>query len=186
MELREFQKKVVRRLTDYLGALETQREKYSKLIEVDPDLAGDFDFPKKAWADLKLRDYKSMASGLGDPVPNVCFKVPTGGGKTLLACHSIDLINKLYRQQQTGLVLWIVPTTQIYNQTLSSLRDRNHPYRQVLDASSGGRTLVVEKTDRFTLDDVESNLCTLLLMRPSPARLSNCAVRKKGTMPRST
>lgn len=172
MELREFQKKVVRRLTDYLGALETQREKYSKLIEVDPDLAGDFDFPKKAWADLKLRDYKSMASGLGDPVPNVCFKVPTGGGKTLLACHSIDLINKLYRQQQTGLVLWIVPTTQIYNQTLRSLRDRNHPYRQVLDVSSGGRTLVVEKTDRFTIDDVESNLCILLLMLPSAARAS--------------
>lgn len=172
MELREFQKKVVRRLTDYLGSLDVQRQKFEKLVAVDPDLAGDFDFPKRAWEDLGLRDYRSATTGLGDPVPSVCFKVPTGGGKTLLACHSIDLINKLYRQQQTGLVLWIVPTTQIYNQTLRSLRDRNHPYRQVLDVSSGGRTVVIEKMDRLNVDDVQSNLCVLLLMLPSAARAS--------------
>lgn len=172
MELREFQQKVVRRLTDYLRALDTQREKHAKLLAADPEVAIEFDFPKRAWKDLGLTGYKSAATGLGDPVPNVTFKVPTGGGKTLLACHSIDLINKLYRQQQTGLVLWIVPTSQIYNQTLRSLRDRNHPYRQVLDVSSGGRTLVVDKTDRFTIDDIESNLCILLLMLPSAARTS--------------
>jgi len=31
------------------------------------------------------------------------------------------------------MVLWIVPTTQIYRQTLKNLKDRNHPYRRVLD-----------------------------------------------------
>lgn len=172
MELREFQKKVVRRLTDYVGALDKQRAKHRKLLEVDPELAADFDFPRFTWKDIGLTGYHSATSGVGEAVPNVCLKVPTGGGKTLLACHAIDLVDRVFRQSQTGLVLWIVPSTQIYSQTLRSLRDRNHPYRQVLDVSSGGRTLILEKTDHFTIDDVQSNLCVLMLMLPSAARAS--------------
>src|SRR5690606_31730802 len=114
--------------------------------------------------------YKAALNGLRQPLPNVYFKVPTGGGKTFLACHSIDLINKLYLKQQYGMVLWIVPTKQIYEQTLISLRDRNHPYRQVLDVSSGGKTLILEKLEHFTVDDVKANLCVLLLMLPSASR----------------
>jgi type III restriction enzyme len=100
------------------------------------------------------------------------LKIPTGGGKTLLACHTIDLINRHYLKKQTGIVLWIVPTTQIYRQTLLSLKDRAHPYRQVLDIASGGRTMILEKTDRFTLLDVQENLAVMMLMLPSANRLN--------------
>jgi len=44
----------------------------------------------------------------------------------------------IYRRSRTGLVLWIVPTTQIYRQTIKSFTDRDHPYRQHLDLASGG------------------------------------------------
>src|SRR5690606_27288119 len=118
-----------------------------KIKAVDPDLAKDIDFPNKAWQEIGLSNYKRAENGIGEPMPNIYFKVPTGGGKTLLATHSIDLINKVYLNRQFGMVLWIVPTTQIYRQTLKSLQDRNHPYRQVLDVSSGGRTLILEKMD---------------------------------------
>lgn len=172
MELREYQKAVTLKLSDYLTALVEQKDRYERVKEADAELANDIHFPAKAWKSIGLENYRKSFTGLGEPVPNLYFKVPTGGGKTLLACHSIDLINKVYLNKQNGMVLWIVPTTQIYKQTLLALRDRHHPYRQVLDVSSGGKTLILEKLDRFTPDDVLSNLCVMLLMLPSAARVS--------------
>ncbi|WP_347239368.1 DEAD/DEAH box helicase family protein [Phormidium sp. FACHB-1136] len=98
------------------------------------------------------------------------MKVPTGGGKTLLATHAIGLINTHYLKKQTGLVLWIVPTNQIYRQTRKALRTREHPYRQVLDFNSGGRTKIVEKSERFTPADIQESLVVLLLMLLSANR----------------
>jgi type III restriction enzyme len=172
MELREYQKKVVNKLSDYLVALGKQKERYEKLLHVDPELAGDFHYPKKAWEEIGRTTYKPARDGLNNPLPNLFLKVPTGGGKTLLACHSIDLINKLYLQKQNGMVLWIVPTKQIYDQTLKSLKDRDHPYRQLLDISSGGKTLILEKLDYFSAGDIEENLCVLVMMLQSSSRQS--------------
>jgi type III restriction enzyme len=82
------------------------------------------------------------------------------------------LINRIYRKKQTGLVLWIVPTSQIYRQTFDNLKNREHPYRQVLDISSGGRTAILEKGDIFTKQDTEENLVVMMLMLPSANRLN--------------
>lgn len=170
MELREYQKKVTSRLSQYLTELVKERESYEKIVETAPDIASDLHFPERAWRNIGLENYKRVSNGLGEPTPTLYLKVPTGGGKTLLATHAIDLINKVYLNKQDGLVLWIVPTTQIYKQTLNNLRNRNHPYRQVLDVISGGKTLILEKLDRFTPDDVAENLCVMLLMLPSASR----------------
>ena len=78
---------------------------------------------------------------------------------------------------KNALVLWIVPTTQIYNQTLKALKDRDHPYRQQIDLASGGRTMVLEKTSGFGPRDVEENLCILLLMLPSANRETKAQLR---------
>ncbi|MEQ8533409.1 MAG: DEAD/DEAH box helicase family protein, partial [Imperialibacter sp.] len=91
--------------------------------------------------------------------------------------HSIDLIQKAYLKKQTGLILWIVPSTQIYRQTILALKNREHPYRQVLDISSGGRTLIREKTDLFTRLDVEEHLVILMLMLPSANRQNKETLR---------
>lgn len=172
MELKEYQKKVLEVLNKYLNILVESRAKYTKYI-ADPELselAKSYNFPEKAWEQVSRSPYVSKKNGLGEPLPDFYLKVPTGGGKTLLACHAIDLINKIYLTKQTGLVLWIVPSTQIYRQTLAQLRDRAHPYRQVLDISSGGRTLIKEKTEVFNSLDVRENLLVLLLMLPSANR----------------
>ncbi|MCL4448100.1 MAG: DEAD/DEAH box helicase family protein [Actinobacteria bacterium] len=172
MELREYQKKVLDKLSEYLLALNEQKDIYDQLVEEHPELKSDIHFPKKAWEKIGRNFYHEASNGLGEPVADIYIKVPTGGGKTLLACHGIDLINRLYIRQQHGLVLWIVPTSQIYEQTLKYLKDREHPYRQLLDISSGGRTLILEKLDNFNTNDVENNLCILLLMLPSASRQS--------------
>lgn len=174
MELKEYQKKTLEQVKHYLESLAEFKTKNDRLIKEDPDLS--IDFPLKAWEKAcperskGSQTYYSKKNGLGEELPDFYLKIPTGGGKTILACHIIDLINRIYLKKQTGIVLWVVPTTQIYRQTLANLKNREHSYRQVLDISSGGRTTILEKMDRFTQLDVEENLVVMLLMLPSACR----------------
>lgn len=178
MKLKQYQEKVLDVLKEYLGALAGFKDRYQKALAFDPDIAKHYDFPKEAFEKITGKPgYHSKSNGLGEQLPDVYLKVPTGGGKTLLACHSIDLVQKQYLQKQTGLILWIVPSTQIYRQTILALKDRYHPYRQILDISSGGRTLIKEKTEVFNYLDVSENLVVLMLMLPSANRLNKETLR---------
>lgn len=82
------------------------------------------------------RDYKSI-SGFDANMPYVCLRLPTGGGKTLLACHSIRIAKDNLLKQEHACVLWLVPSDPIRVQTLTALKDREHPYRQALTATLG-------------------------------------------------
>jgi len=165
MELKEYQIRALSEVKTYFELLADWRGKAEQI----PDF--EIDFPAKAWEKVRTgRIYQPRKNGIGQPLPNFCLKIPTGGGKTFLAVKMIDLVNMVYRKKKTGLVLWIVPTTQIYRQTIQSLKDRDHPYRQHLDIASGGRTVILEKTDRFSPLDVEENLVVLMLMLPSANR----------------
>ncbi len=169
MILKEYQQQALAIVSNFCKELATWREKEEEARSQNPDWG--FDWSEKAWSKSKTgRPYYSRCNGLEEPLPAFCIKVPTGGGKTLLAIRVIDLINIIYRRSQRGLVLWIVPTTQIYNQTLKALKDRDHPYRQQLDISSGQRTLILEKNTVFSPRDIDENLCILLLMLPSANR----------------
>ena len=114
---------------------------------------------------LKIPDYISRTGTSGEPIPHVCLKIPTGGGKTLLGVAALERI-----KQDTGFVLWIVPTRAIYEQTLEAFRTREHPYRQMLERISGGKVKLLQKDNRFTKQDVESRLCIMMLMLPSANR----------------
>lgn len=97
MRLKHYQEKVLNTLKDYLSALNDFKNKYSKAMEFDAEIAKDYNFPKRAFLQATNRNiYHSKTNGLNEPLPDIYFKVPTGGGKTLLACHSIDLIHKTY------------------------------------------------------------------------------------------
>ena len=169
MVLKEYQKRTLATVREFLERLEEWRGKAAAALEVDPEL--DFDWVRKAWEkSVPACIYHSRTNGLGELLPTFCLKIPTGGGKTLLATRVVDLVNTHYRKRQTGLVLWIVPSTQIYDQTLKALKDRDHPYRQQLDMASAGRTLTLEKTSGFGPRDFRENLCVLLLMLPSANR----------------
>ena len=170
MELKDYQKTTLEQVKRYLDALAEFRGTKDEVLAMVPNFL--YDVPAQAWGKVVGTPYHSVRNGLGEDLPNFYLKIPTGGGKTLLACHTIDLINRHYLKKQTGIVLWIVPTTQIYRQTLLSLKDRAHPYRQILDIASGGRTLILEKTDRFTPLDVQENLAVVMLMLPSANRLN--------------
>lgn len=90
-------------------------------------------------------------------LPYVCLRVPTGGGKTFMACHALDLALRKYIQADRGVCLWLVPSNTIREQTLTALRDRQHPYRQALDATLSSQVRVMDLAEalyvqRGTLD----------------------------------
>ncbi|HVK81156.1 MAG TPA: DEAD/DEAH box helicase family protein, partial [Verrucomicrobiae bacterium] len=142
------------------------------------------DFPAKAWERLAAekgvpggRAYSPRRSGDGQPVPNVTLKVPTGGGKTYLACAALSRIFGRYVGANTGMVLWIVPNEAIYSQTLKALRDRDHAYRQTLDRASANRTIILEKSDPLNHADLAANLCVMVLMLQSSNRENQDSLR---------
>ena len=176
MILKEYQKRTVATVRDFLELLTEWRTKATNVLEMDPEVS--IDWVAKAWERcVPANTYIPRKNGLGEPLPSFCLKIPTGGGKTLLATKVVDLVNTHYRHRQSGLVLWIVPTTQIYNQTLKALKDRDHPYRQQLDLASAGRTLTLEKNSGFNPADIQENLCVLLLMLPSANRVTKDQLR---------
>lgn len=166
MQLKDYQIKTLETVKGYLKAIDKERTE-GNLKHACLD----------AWEKWGRGEYIERKNGLGLDTPNFCLKIPTGGGKTLLAVKTIDLINSNLVKKQTGLVLWIVPTTQIYNQTIKSLKDRNHPYRQYLDLASGGKTIILEKTDRFSPSDLKENLIIMMLMLPSANRKTKDVLR---------
>ena len=68
-------------------------------------------------------------------IPNVCIKIPTGGGKTLVACHMLHSLYDKFEQgkKDKGFIIWLVPTDAIRTQTLIGLKNRDHHYRESLD-----------------------------------------------------
>lgn len=199
MELKDYQTKILEYLDAYLGELQSQKSEKSDYFEfqkskgkeaVPPEQS---DYCQLAWESVKAKvaiplrkdkngsatpsTYTVRKDGLGRNIPNICFKVPTGGGKTLMAAAALQRINQDYFKRNNGFILWIVPSDTIYTQTSKQLRNKEHPYRQVLDRASGGRTVILEKGDRFTAQDVENNLCVMLLMLQSGNRQNKDALK---------
>ena len=92
------------------------------------------------------------AAGLPDAMPYVCLRMPTGAGKTLVACHAVGLAVRDYKQAERSLVVWLVPSTAILTQTLGALRDRAHPYRQALEGAVGGPVRAVSVGEALYLN----------------------------------
>lgn len=71
-------------------------------------------------------------SGFPADMPYFCLRVPTGGGKTWLAAKSVALINTHLLRCEHSVILWLVPSKPIREQTLRALRNRLHPYHAAL------------------------------------------------------
>jgi len=143
--------------------------------------------PKQFQTDAldKLRAYLEMARLLMDParafvkvtdgrsyrrlsgmenVPSVCLRLPTGGGKTMLAAMSVAVAAQSYLDRELPLVLWLVPTDAILQQTRKALTDTDHPYRRALGKEFGDRVRLFNLQDFTTLtpQDIRSNVCVVI------------------------
>lgn len=79
--------------------------------------------------------------------PCVCLRVPTGGGKTLIAAAAVRRIDDAYCRTGAPVVLWLTPSDAITEQTYAALANPEHPYRQALDADF--RSVKVAKVDEI-------------------------------------
>ncbi len=114
-------------------------------------------------------------SGFPPEMPYFCLRVPTGGGKTWLAAKSVALVNTHLLRAEHSVILWLVPSKPIREQTLRALRERFHPYHMALrdagpitvmdldEAKSVTRatldtstTIIVATRQAFQVEDEES------------------------------
>lgn len=97
-------------------------------------------------------------------LPYVCIRIPTGGGKTLVAAHAVGLVTQELLRADHSLVLWLVPTNTIREQTLAALRNRQHPYRQALDASFAGSVTVMDLAEALSVQRgvLDSDTCIIV------------------------
>ena len=58
-------------------------------------------------------------SGFPADMPYFCLRVPTGGGKTWLAAKSVALVNTHLLRCEHSVILWLVPSKPIREQTLA-------------------------------------------------------------------
>jgi len=156
MELKAYQERVLAEVGSYLDALAQARADV-------PAYAS-----QEAWRAVKGGLLPApRRTGTGADLPTVCLKVPTGGGKTLLATQVLGQAYKtlLPARNGVGLALWVVPSDQIYKDTLKALQNRDHPYRQSLEFALSRRVEVWEKDDikRLTPVQLASSLNILLL-----------------------
>ena len=180
LELKEYQRSSLDALAGWLEALEETQSAAETMIEafkqtpIDLPIPDEIrNYPKIAWQKLKesggvaatAGEYVDRTDDANRPIPHTCFKVPTGGGKTLLAAAALERL-----PWQRGLVLWIVPSKAIYAQTKAALWDKQHPYRKMLNRASAGRVKLLEKEDAFNSDDIANYLCVMLLMLPAANR----------------
>ena len=124
--LKDYQQRVLDSLRDFLRqcARDGRPEEAFKLAQVRNGL-----YPVP---------YLSVSAvGLKPDMPYVCLRVPTGGGKTLIACHTAGLAISELLHAERAVVLWLVPSNTILDQTADALRDPRHPYRRALELSCG-------------------------------------------------
>lgn len=167
MEMKSYQRRAIDDLSRYM-----------ELLNEAQDYAAAF---SQFWQEKSapaLGHYQDILPG----VPNLCFKVPTGGGKTFLACNAIRPVFDALPMTKMKAVVWLVPSDAILSQTLKNLQDAGHPYRQAIDVAFGGRVTVYSKQEllsgqNFNITAVTEQLSIMVLSYDSFRGRSNEALK---------
>lgn len=84
--------------------------------------------------------------------PCVCLRIPTGGGKTLMAAHAVGRMAREWPGDTAHpLALWLVPSDTIRAQTLAALATPGHPFREALAQGCGDSVRVCDLEEVATL-----------------------------------
>jgi type III restriction enzyme len=139
MELKSYQKTVITNLEEFLEYVQHHKRN---------DIAFN-----TYWED-RIGEYNPVTGTGMKPYQNsvpkalhVCIKVPTAGGKTFIACNALHTIFNAYDSSKPKAVVWLVPWSNLLDQTVKNLSDIDHPYRQKLNALFNSRVEVYQKKD---------------------------------------
>ena len=97
-------------------------------------------------------------------VPCVCLRIPTGGGKTLLAAHAVGLMAREWPSPPPKpLALWLVPSDTIRAQTLAALGAPGHPFREALAQACGDSVRVCSLDEVASLSPQDFDACAVIV-----------------------
>lgn len=155
MELKDYQQTVITDLENFLEYLD-RYEFVGKAFQMFWQEKG-----------VTMDAYKHAVQG----VPNVCVKVPTAGGKTFIAVNALRPVFENFTKTnpaQPKVVVWLVPSITILDQTIKNLSDAGHPYNLKLKTHFNGRVEVFTKNDilqggGFNQDSVKEQLSIIVL-----------------------
>lgn len=104
----------------------------------------------------------SAIAGFPPEMPYFCLRVPTGGGKTWLAAKSVALVNTHLLRSEYSVILWLVPSKAIREQTLRALKNREHPYYSAL--KDAGAVTVMELSEAKSLTRATLETSTVVIV----------------------
>lgn len=139
MELKSYQRKVIDNIEEYLDYVQKHKNVATAFNQYWTDKIG----PYNPMDDIGMQPYKNT-------VPNaahVCVKVPTAGGKTFIAVNALHTIFSAYDSTRPKTVIWLVPWSNLLQQTVNTLSNPMHPYRQKLNALFNNKVSVYQKED---------------------------------------
>jgi type III restriction enzyme len=128
----------------------------------------------REWGDAKRSFLNTMLDLWGEPgsyrplagfdegMPYFCLRVPTGGGKTRLAARCVPLVNRFLLQSEHSVILWLVPSNAIREQTLKALRDREHPYHADLLEAGPVTVLDLEEAKSLTRPTLDTSTVVIV------------------------
>ncbi|WP_322629023.1 DEAD/DEAH box helicase [Halothiobacillus sp.] len=103
--------------------------------------------------------------GFPADMPYFCLRVPTGGGKTWLAAKSVTLVNTDLLRSEHSVILWLVPSKPIREQTLRALRNRQHPYHTALREAGPITVLDLEEAKSVTRATLDTSTTVIVATR---------------------
>jgi type III restriction enzyme len=173
MDLKDYQEKTLATLAAFLSDARTAGIAEAFSTHAHPD-AKTMLVPE--YRPLRDKDDQTPP-GLRD-VPYVAIRIPTGGGKTLMGAHFIRCAAENWLERDHPLVVWLVPSRTIKQQTLEAFRNRRHPYRRELDDAFGGQVLVLDSDDieQLTPQELATRTC-IVVATMAAARVQNIDIR---------
>lgn len=104
-------------------------------------------------------------SGFPPDMPYFCLRVPTGGGKTWLAAKSVLLANTYLLRCEHSVILWLVPSKPIREQTIKALKNRSHPYHAALREAGPITVLDLDEAKSVTRATLDTSTTVIVATR---------------------
>jgi type III restriction enzyme len=103
--------------------------------------------------------------GFAPDMPYFCLRIPTGGGKTWLAAKSVARVNTHLLRTEHSVILWLVPSKPIREQTLRALKNTQHPYHAALREAGAVTVLDLEEAKSVTRATLDSSTTIIVATR---------------------
>jgi type III restriction enzyme len=103
--------------------------------------------------------------GFSPDMPYFCLRIPTGGGKTWLAAKAVSLVNLHLLRTEYSVILWLVPSDQIREQTLAGLKDRNHPLHAAIREAGEISVLTLDEAKSVTRATLDTSTTVIVATR---------------------